>query len=289
LAGDVLGGRGADDRTPLDAVEDGLAPGQRPQVLRPVRKFVEDRLRYVSGSERPAHDVADDAARFTQWAPGATEPSGPGSGTRVYAGQNCADFTHLDEVESLASQAQHPHLDVLVNNAGIAAPERHTVTTYGNEIAFQVNFLAHYLLTCLLEPALTSDPGGRVVNVSSSLHRTANIQWSDPNRARRYSRLAAYAQSQLALTVFAADPRVTAVSVHPGVCDTALMPLYAHEGVTPAEGATHVARLCDPAVEIVNGAYYDRAERVTPAPAATEDRTIRRLNKLADLLVGRTA
>ncbi|MFE4756304.1 short-chain dehydrogenase [Streptomyces mirabilis] len=112
--------------------------------------------------------------------------------------------------------------------------------------------------TCLLEPALTSDPGGRVVNVSSSLHRTANIQWSDPNRARRYSRLAAYAQSQLALTVFAADPRVTAVSVHPGVCDTALMPPYAHEGVTPA-------------------------------PAATEDRTIKHLNKLADLLVGRTA
>ncbi|MFE2321097.1 SDR family NAD(P)-dependent oxidoreductase [Streptomyces sp. NPDC059441] len=75
-----------------------------------------------------------------------------------------ADFTHLDEVESLANHvvAKHPHLDALVNNAGIAAPERHTVTTDGNEIAFQVNFLAHYLLTCLLEPALTSDPGVRV-------------------------------------------------------------------------------------------------------------------------------
>ncbi|WP_189316200.1 SDR family NAD(P)-dependent oxidoreductase [Streptomyces brasiliensis] len=194
-----------------------------------------------------------------------------------------ADFTHLDEVESLAHKvvAEHPHLDVLVNNAGMAAPERHTVTADGNEIAFQVNFLAHYLLTCLLEPALTSDPGGRVVNVSSSLHRTASIQWSDPNRARRYSRLAAYAQAQLALTVFAADPRVTAVSVHPGVCDTALLSLYAHEGVSPAEGATHVVRLCDPAVEIVNGAYYDRAERVGPAPAATEDRTVKRLNKVS--------
>lgn len=66
------------------------------------------------------------------------------------------------------------------------------------------------------------------------------------------------------------------------------MPLYAHEGITPAESATHVARLCDPAVEIVNGAYYDRAERVAPAPVATEDRTIKRLNRLADLLVGRT-
>ncbi|MEU0650536.1 SDR family NAD(P)-dependent oxidoreductase [Streptomyces umbrinus] len=202
-----------------------------------------------------------------------------------------ADFTHLDEVEAMATRivAEHPHLDVLVNNAGMAAPERHTVTADGNEIAFQVNFLAHYLLTCLLEPALTSDPGGRVVNVSSSLHRTGSIQWSDPNRTRRYSRLAAYAQSQLALTVFAADPRVTAVSVHPGVCDTALLPLYAHDGVTPAEGAAHVVRLCDPAVEIVNGAYYDRGERVAPAPAATEDRTVKRLNKLADLLVGRTA
>ncbi|MFD3588443.1 SDR family NAD(P)-dependent oxidoreductase [Streptomyces sp. NPDC058683] len=202
-----------------------------------------------------------------------------------------ADFARLDEVESLAHKVvtEHPHLDVLVNNAGIAAPERHTVTADGNEIAFQVNFLAHYLLTCLLEPALTSDPGGRVVNVSSALHRTASIQWSDPNRARRYSRLAAYAQSQLALTVFAADPRVTAVSVHPGACETALLPLYAHEGASAAEGAAHVVRLCDPAFEIVNGAYYDRDARVEPAPAATEDRAVRRLNRLADLLVGRTA
>jgi NAD(P)-dependent dehydrogenase (short-subunit alcohol dehydrogenase family) len=209
-------------------------------------------------------------------------------------GQLCtyaADFARLDEVETLAHRvaAEHPHLDVLVNNAGMAAPERHTVTADGNEIAFQVNFLAHYMLTCLLEPALTSDPGGRVVNVSSILHRTASIQWSDPNRARRYSGLAAYAQSQLALTVFAADPRVTAVSVHPGVCDTALLPLYAHEGVSPAEGAAHVVRLCDPAVEIVNGAYYDRGERGAPASAATEDRTVKRLTKLADLLVGRSA
>jgi NAD(P)-dependent dehydrogenase (short-subunit alcohol dehydrogenase family) len=202
-----------------------------------------------------------------------------------------SDFARLEEVEAMAERvvAEHPHLDVLVNNAGIAAPERHTVTADGNEIAFQVNFLAHYLLTCLLEPALTSGPGGRVVNVSSSLHRTASIQWSDPNRARRYSRLAAYAQSQLALTVFAADPRVTAVSVHPGVCDTPLLPLYALEGGAPVEGAAHVVRLCDPAVEVVNGAYYDRDERVDPAPAAREVRTVRRLNKLADLLVGRAA
>ncbi|MCX4776229.1 SDR family NAD(P)-dependent oxidoreductase [Streptomyces sp. NBC_01264] len=202
-----------------------------------------------------------------------------------------ADFAHLDEVERLANRitAGYPHLDVLVNNAAVAAPERHTVTPDGNELAFQVNFLAHYLLTNLLAPALTTAPGGRVVNVSSSMHRSASIMWNDPNRTRRYSRLAAYAQSQLALTVFAADPRVTAVSVNPGVCETALMPLYGHQGATASEGAGHIVRLCDPAVEIVNGAYYDRSERMEPAPAATEERTVKRLNKLADLLVGHTA
>lgn len=215
--------------------------------------------------------------------------------TGVRAGQLVpygADFTCLEEVKALARTvtAAHPRLDVLVNNAAMAAPERHTVTADGNEIAFQVNFLAHYLLTCLLEPALTGGAGGgRVVNVSSSLHRTASIHWADPHRSRRYSRLAAYAQSQLALTVFAADPRVTAVSVHPGICDTALLPLYAHQGGAAAEGAAYVVRLCDPAVEITNGAYYDRDETVDPAPGVTEDRTVRRLNRLADQLVGRAA
>ncbi|QHC23108.1 SDR family NAD(P)-dependent oxidoreductase [Streptomyces sp. GS7] len=199
-----------------------------------------------------------------------------------------ADFTCLEEVEAMARRvvAEHPELDVLVNNAGMAAPERHTVTADGNEVAFQVNFLAHYLLTCLLEPALAGERGGRVVNVSSSLHRTASIQWSDPQRARRYSRLAAYAQSQLALTVFAADPRVTAVSVHPGICETDLLPLYATAGASAEEGARHVVRLCDPAVEVVNGAYYDCDQCVDPAPAATDARTLKRLNKLAGQLVG---
>ncbi|MFC9590605.1 hypothetical protein ACFTUC_12615 [Streptomyces sp. NPDC056944] len=53
--------------------------------------------------------------------------------------------------------------------------------------------------------------------------------------------------------------------------------------------ATHVVRLCDPAVEIVNGASYDRDQRVAPAPAACEARTVTRLAKLADLLVGQSA
>ncbi|MET8801248.1 hypothetical protein [Streptomyces sp. NPDC004546] len=97
----------------------------------------------------------------------------------------------------------------------------------------------------------------RVVSVSSSPHRTWSIQQADP--------------------AFSADPRVTAVSVHPGVCVTALLPLHAHEGGSAAE-APHTWS---------GRAFYDRDERADPAPAG--DRAIRRLNKPADLLAGRTA
>ncbi|MFB7293633.1 SDR family NAD(P)-dependent oxidoreductase, partial [Actinacidiphila glaucinigra] len=139
-----------------------------------------------------------------------------------------ADFARLDAVRSMASAiaAAHPVIDVLVNNAAVAAPERHTITEDGNELSFQVNFLAAYLLTRELTAPLSTRTGSRVINVSSSMHRTASIQWNDLNRTRRYSRLAAYAQSQLALTVFAhstgAYTELPRVSWSPRSCDQAV-------------------------------------------------------------------
>jgi NAD(P)-dependent dehydrogenase (short-subunit alcohol dehydrogenase family) len=60
-----------------------------------------------------------------------------------------ADFARLDDVHSMADRVrrEHPVLDGLVNNAGIAAPEAHTITGDGVEVTFQVNFLAAYVLT----------------------------------------------------------------------------------------------------------------------------------------------
>ncbi|MGW1075997.1 SDR family NAD(P)-dependent oxidoreductase [Streptomyces sp. NPDC002537] len=203
-----------------------------------------------------------------------------------------ADFSRLDEVRAMAARVadEHPVLDVLVNNAACAAPERRTLTADGNELSLQVNFLAAYLLTHELSGPLGARPGSRVVNVSSAMHRTASISWGDPHRTKRYSRLAAYAQSQLALTIFAREEAPwTSVSVHPGVCDTALLPLYAHEGDSAVEGAERVARLCDPATELVPGAYYDRTALSPAAPVALEERTVRRLCKLADQLVAKSA
>lgn len=135
-----------------------------------------------------------------------------------------ADFTHLDDVADMAHEVitRHPRLDLLVNNAAVVGPPGRMLTDEGNELSFQVNFLAHFLLTRMLEPAFAAASAPRVVNVSSALHRTGSINWTDPTRSRGYSRVAAYAQSKLALTIFArafaeyGRSAATSVSVHPG-------------------------------------------------------------------------
>ncbi|MEV0187100.1 SDR family NAD(P)-dependent oxidoreductase [Kitasatospora purpeofusca] len=207
-----------------------------------------------------------------------------------------ADFTRLSEVAVLAGTVveHYPALDLLVNNAAAMAPERCTLTDDGNEVSLQVNFLAAHLLAKLLRAPLSAAGDARIVNVSSSLHRTASMNWTDPHRVKKYSRVAAYAQSQLALTMATADMApagsgITAVSLDPGVCDTALLPLYGRVGAPAAEGAAAVVRLCLPSTEVINGEYYDGGEPAPTAAVVQEERSQKRLAKLAEQLVAKAA
>jgi NAD(P)-dependent dehydrogenase (short-subunit alcohol dehydrogenase family) len=207
-----------------------------------------------------------------------------------------ADFTRLEEVEALAAAVRRdvPQLHLLVNNAAVMAPERCTLSADGVEVSFQVNFLAGYLLAARLREPLAAAGAARIVNVSSSLHRTASMNWTDPNRTKKYSRVAAYAQSQLALSMAAgamapAGSGVTSVSLNPGLCDTALLPLYGRVGAPAAEGAAAVVRLCLPETAVVNGEYYDGGDIAPTALAVHEERSQRRLAKLADQLALKAA
>ncbi|MEM8885544.1 MAG: SDR family NAD(P)-dependent oxidoreductase [Planctomycetota bacterium] len=136
-----------------------------------------------------------------------------GDGVEAFA----ADLSDFAQVESLAQAvaAQHDHLDVLINNAGVYAV-RETVTDDGLDVRFAVNTIAPYLLTKRLLPQL--GPNGRVVNLSSA------AQWPvDLNALTGDAGLtddAAYSQSKLALTMWSAalaasvDPAV--IAVNPG-------------------------------------------------------------------------
>ncbi|MBC3840105.1 SDR family NAD(P)-dependent oxidoreductase [Streptacidiphilus sp. 4-A2] len=204
----------------------------------------------------------------------------------------CADFGELEQVARLAAQLseRHQRLDLLVLNAGIAGPERRTLTGSGNELCFQVNYLAPYLLTRLLERPLARGTDSRIVALGSQLHRTANIDWTDLTRAKRYSRVSAYGQSKLALTTFVTElarwlpEGHSAVTVHPGVAETAIRPLYATTGRPVVEVAETVLTLCSPATKVVNGAYYDQLTPAAPGAQVAEKRSVDRLLKLSEKL-----
>lgn len=204
-----------------------------------------------------------------------------------------ADFTRLDEVADLADMLTLalPGLDVLVNNAAVAGPERRTYTRDGQEVAFQVNYLAAYLLTTKLVPKLASTHG-RVVNVSSVMHRGGNIGWNDLSRVNQYSPLAVYAQSKLALTMHArslaeaSEASLTALSVHPGMFATRLLPVYGHSGQPPNEAAPILTTLSSPSYPVVDGGYYDGLELARPAALVENARARDRLEKLSTHLLG---
>ncbi|RZS31157.1 NAD(P)-dependent dehydrogenase (short-subunit alcohol dehydrogenase family) [Herbihabitans rhizosphaerae] len=204
-----------------------------------------------------------------------------------------ADFTRLHEVVTMVDEIveRYQRIDLLVNNAGIAGPDARTLTEDGNEVTLQVNYLAAFLLTRLLDEPLRRAGNARVINVSSSLHKGGDIDWTDINRRQRYLRGAAYAQSKLALTVFTtafargtAGAR-TAISVHPGVVDTAVLRAYGHRGRPVGAAADVIAHLASPNTTVRNGGYYDERVLGTPSPVVLDSRAGDRLWKLSERLI----
>ncbi|MEM6797717.1 MAG: SDR family NAD(P)-dependent oxidoreductase [Acidobacteriota bacterium] len=121
----------------------------------------------------------------------------PGSSREISS--YVADLSRLAEVQALAEKvaAEHPQLDVLINNAGVygAGDPR---TEDGLDIRFAVNTFAPYLLTRRLAPNLGRS--GRVINLSSAAQAPVNLEALMGDAA--LSDGAAYAQSKLALTMW---------------------------------------------------------------------------------------
>ncbi|WP_067822274.1 oxidoreductase [Actinomadura kijaniata] len=142
------------------------------------------------------------------------------------------DLADLDAVRAFADRlrADHPRLDVLVNNAGVMAPPR-SLSAQGHELQFACNHLGHFALTGLLLDLLTAGRDPRVVTVSSVNHRRATLRFDDLTGERGYAPMAFYNQSKLANAVFgwelhrrltAAGSPVRSLLAHPGYTATNL-------------------------------------------------------------------
>lgn len=227
------------------------------------------------------------------------------------------DLADLESVRTFAGRmhADHPKLDVLVNNAGVMAPPR-TLSAQGHELQFACNHLGHFALTGLLLDLLTAGDAPRVVTVSSVNHRKGRLYFEDLAGEHRYSSMGFYNQSKFANAVFGhelhrrltgAGSPVHSVLAHPGYTATNLQmravglwrvvfgrignPLFAQ---SPAHGALpQLYAATDPGVE--SGEFIGpdgpaelrgAPTRVPLSPAAADPETGRRLWELSERLTG---
>lgn len=156
------------------------------------------------------------------------------------------DLSDLESVRGFAARelAEGGPLDLLVNNAGVMAVPL-ARTAQGVEMQMGTNHLGHFVLTALLWPKLSG--GGRVVTVSSTMHKTGRVALlDDPAWERRpYSEWQAYGQSKLANLLFtleldrrirAAGLTTRALAAHPGYAATELQGRGAQLGGSKLQG-----------------------------------------------------
>ncbi len=148
------------------------------------------------------------------------------------------DLASLASVRAFALGvvADHPAIDLLINNAGVVLLGPRRTSADGFELQLATNMLGHFALTGLLLPHLT----GRVVSLSSITHKNAHLDFDDLMFERDYRASAAYGRSKLATTIFgleldrrlrAAGSPVLSVLAHPGLTRTNLTPrAWEHRG-----------------------------------------------------------
>jgi retinol dehydrogenase 12 len=221
------------------------------------------------------------------------------------------DLASIASVRAFADSfaVRFDRLDVLVNNAGLTVHKRE-LTEDGHEMQFQVNHLAHFLLTQLLREQLAAAPAARVVNVSSTGHTFAkqgldfdDLEWE----RRRYRGFLVYCATKLANVLFTRElarradgTNLTANAVHPGFVGSN----FAREGdmgwfiglgmlairpfaISSANGArTSVYLASSPHVSGITGQYFYKCRVVKPSDAALDDAAAARLWDVSEQLTG---
>lgn len=154
----------------------------------------------------------------------------PGAAARL----ELVDLSDLRSVTAFAERllAERRPIDLLINNAGVMAPPRRHTTVDGFELQFGVNYLSHFALTARLLPLLRESRAPRVVSVSSGAHRLGGaIHFDDLQWERGYRAWGAYAQSKLAMLMFALELQRRSGAFEWGLMSNAAHPGWATTGL----------------------------------------------------------
>jgi retinol dehydrogenase 12 len=213
------------------------------------------------------------------------------------------DLASFASIRSAAKNllAREPKLDVLVNNAGLAARGS---TNDGFELTFGTNHLGTFLLTLLLLPRLRESGAARIVTVASGAHHHARTIDFDAVRqpTRTITCIREYDRSKLANVLFTrslakgrAGAGVRSYALHPGVVATDAWrriprPIrwwMMRRMLTPEQGAlTTLYCATSDEVQEHDGRYYDECRERQPSKLALDDSLADELWRRSEELVG---
>lgn len=177
-----------------------------------------------------------------------------------------ADFSSFQQVKKMAKEINErfENLDILINNAGVYMKER-ILTEDGFETTFQVNHLSHFLLTNLLTELIKKSEEGRIINVSSIAHQSADFDLNNLNGEKYFTPYNAYAVSKFANILFTkmlaeklSNANITVNALHPGVISTKLLKAgFNITGDSVKKGAeTSVYLAVSKEVKNISGEYF---------------------------------
>ncbi|HVZ97549.1 MAG TPA: SDR family oxidoreductase [Chitinophagaceae bacterium] len=188
-----------------------------------------------------------------------------------------ADLSSLEEVKrsGAAILAKYPSIDVFINNAGVGFADTGK-SREGYELRFAVNYLAPFLLTKLVLPAIKHAAPSRIVNVSSAGQAPVNFDHFIPKDS--IDPVLTYRESKLALIMFTIDLAeevrqygVTVNSLHPGtylntnmVRNAKIKPMGDAESGADAE----VFLATSPSLNNVTGKYFNVTKEARALPQA---------------------
>ncbi|EKD21192.1 short-chain dehydrogenase/reductase SDR [Drepanopeziza brunnea f. sp. 'multigermtubi' MB_m1] len=160
------------------------------------------------------------------------------SATPGAAGILVGDLSSIALTEALAHEANiSGPFDAVIHNAGVGYATGRQMTEDGLAIAFAVNVLASYVLTCLMEKPR------RLVYLSSGLHRggredLVDVGWTDDGRD--WDGMRAYSDSKLMDVLLAFS-----VTRHwPGVSSNAFSPVWVKTEMSGSGASGSIEKSC---------------------------------------------
>ncbi|XP_060541101.1 dehydrogenase/reductase SDR family member 13-like [Pantherophis guttatus] len=218
------------------------------------------------------------------------------------------DLGNLNSVRAFVQSflKSEPRLDILINNAGVVKGGQ-TIDDFNQ--SFQVNHLAHFLLTHLLLDRLKPCAPSRVVIAASNMHFFGKIDFRTIYKPVEgmWQAVRSYSNSKLANIVHVRElanrlerTNVTCYAVHPGFVQAKIthshprwvawllrtIKPFLRDGKTGAQTIIYCAT--EEGIERLSGRYFVDCQPKVPSPPACDDLMAEKLWEFNEMLLGLT-